>query len=52
MRAHTLKDLVTCLEGIDPELVRGAVAGEKFRELFFANAKDEKIIAYVKTLLA
>ncbi|MGN0990176.1 MAG: hypothetical protein ACI4O4_01845, partial [Candidatus Ventricola sp.] len=23
-----------------------------FRELFFANAKDEKIIAYVKTLLA
>ena len=52
VRAHTLKDLVTCLEGIDPELVRGAVAGEKFSELFFANAKDEKIIAYVKTLLA
>ena len=52
VRAHTLKDLVTCLEGIDPELVRGAVAGEKFQELFFANAKDEKIIAYVKTLLA
>ena len=52
VRAHTLKDLVTCLEGLDPELVRGAVAGEKFSELFFANAKDEKIIAYVKTLLA
>ena len=52
VRAHTLKDLVTCLEGIDPELVRGAVAGEKFQELFFANAKDEKIIAYVRTLLA
>ena len=52
VRAHTLKDLVTCLEGIDPELVHGAVAGEKFSELFFANAKDEKIIAYVKTLLA
>ena len=52
VRAHTLKDLVTCLEGIDADLVRGAVAGEKFQELFFANAKDEKIIAYVKTLLA
>ena len=30
----------------------GAVAGEKFQELFFANAKDEAIIEYLKTLLA
>ena len=52
VRAHTLKDLITCLKGIDQELVRGAVAGEKFKELFFANAKDEAIIAYVKELLA
>ena len=28
----------------------GAVAGEKFEELFFANCKDEKIAEYVKTL--
>ena len=52
VRAHTLKDLITCLKGIDQELVRGAIAGEKFKELFFANAKDEAIIAYVKELLA
>ena len=52
VRAHTLKDLITCLKGIDQELVRGAVAGEKFAELFFAHAKDEAIIAYVKELLA
>jgi len=52
VRAHTLKDLITCLKGIDPELVRGAIAGEKFQQLFFANAKDEAIIAYVKELLA
>ena len=52
VRAHTLKDLITCLKGIDPELVRGAIAGEKFAELFFAHAKDEAIIAYVKELLA
>ena len=51
VRAHTLKDLITCLKGIDQELVRGAIAGEKFKELFFANAKDEAIIAYVKELL-
>ena len=51
VRAHTLKDLITCLQGIDQDLVKGAVAGEKFQELFFANAKDEKIVEYVKTLL-
>ena len=36
---------------LDQDLVKGAVAGEKFSELFFANCKDEKIAAYVKTLL-
>ena len=51
VRAHTLKDLITCLKGIDRELVRGAVAGEHFAELFFAHAKDENIIAYVRELL-
>ena len=51
VRAHTLKDLITCLKGIDQELVRGAVAGEHFAELFFAHAKDEAIIAYVRELL-
>ena len=51
VRAHTLKDLITCLKGIDQELVRGAVAGEHFAELFFAHAKDENIIAYVRELL-
>ena len=52
VRAHNFKDLLTCLRGLDPELVRGAVAGEHFSKLFFANAKDEAIIEYVKTLLA
>ena len=39
------------IQGIDQELVRGAIAGEHFAELFFANAKDEQIIAYVRELL-
>lgn len=53
VRAKTIRPLLECLEAIeDRELVRGAVAGEKFQELFFANAKDEAIIAYVKSLLA
>ena len=32
-------------------LLRGAIAGEHFQELFFANCKDEKIAEYIKNLL-
>ena len=51
VREKTLRPLIDCLKDIDPELVRGAVAGEHFAELFFASCKDEKIAEYVKTLL-
>ena len=51
VRAVTLKqDLVEVLKELDQDLVKGAVAGEKFEELFFANCQDEKISEYVKTL--
>lgn len=48
VRAHTLKDLCTCLDGIDRELVLGAVSGERFDELFFQSCKDAGIEAYVR----
>ena len=51
VRAHNFKDLIACLKGIDQELVRGAIAGEHIAELFFATAKAEQIIAYVRELL-
>ena len=51
VRAKTLRPLLDCLPELDPELVKGAVAGEKFSELFFANCKDDAISAYVKGLL-
>lgn len=46
------QDLVEILKNLDPELVKGAVAGEKFQELFFANCKCDKIAEYVKSVLA
>ncbi|MBE7720796.1 RpiB/LacA/LacB family sugar-phosphate isomerase [Lacrimispora indolis] len=52
VRENNLKDILTCLKGLDQELVKGAVGGEKFGELFFANCKDEAIAEYVKGLLA
>ena len=47
----TQRDLLDILPELDQELVKGAVAGEKFSELFFPNCKCDKIAAYVKTLL-
>lgn len=52
VKAAATKDMVTVLKGIDPKLVKSAIAGEKFEELFFANATDEALISYVKELLA
>ena len=53
VRKVAFKDsLIDILKNLDQDLVKGAVAGEKFQELFFANCKDEKIAEYVKTLLA
>ena len=50
VRLQTLRPLTECLEGIDRELVLGAIAGEKFDELFFANAKDGDVKDYIQKL--
>ncbi len=53
VRAVAFKDsLIDILKNLDQDLVKGAVAGAKFQELFFANCKNEELGAYVKTLLA
>lgn len=51
VRTQTLRPLLECLPLLDQELVKGAVAGEKFSGLFFESCKDEAIAAYVKGLL-
>ena len=47
---HT--DIVYILENLDRELVLGALGGQKFKEYFYANCKDERILECVKKLLA
>ena len=51
VRAVTLRPLTECLDAIDQDLLKGAIAGEKFQELFFANCMDETIAAYIRNLL-
>ena len=46
---HT--DMIYILENLDRELVKGAFAGEKFRELFFANCKCDKIKEAVEKII-
>lgn len=48
----TYRDLCDILKELDQELVKGALGGAHFEELFFANCKDEKIAACVKEILA
>jgi ribose 5-phosphate isomerase RpiB len=50
VREQAFKPLDEILKSLDRELVKGAIAGEKFDELFSASAKDEKRIALVKEL--
>lgn len=53
VRAVAFRDnLVDILKDLDQDLVKGAVAGQKFKDLFFTNCKNDEIAEYVKTLLA
>ena len=51
MRAQTFRPLIDCLKSLDQDLVKGAVAGEQFSQLFFPACKDQALADYVKTLL-
>lgn len=47
----THRNMLDILPELDRDLVRGAFAGEKFSELFFANCKCDKMAALVKELI-
>lgn len=51
VRSKTMRPMLECLKAMDQELVKGAVAGERFEELFFANCKDDAIAEYMRGLL-
>jgi len=47
----THRDILDILPDLDQELLKGAVAGEKFKDLFFANCKCDKMAEYIKTIV-
>ena len=48
---NNFKNLLTCLKGLDQELVASSLKGDQFKELFFVNCRDESIRSYVRELL-
>lgn len=46
---HT--DMVTILKNIDQDLLKGAIAGPKFKEYFYANCKCDEIKAVIKDII-
>lgn len=52
LKAASCKDMLTVLKSVDQDLLKAAVAGERFEELFFANAQDTAIADYVRRVCA
>lgn len=52
LKAASCKDMVSVLKAVDQDLLKSAVAGERFEELFFANAQDTAIADYVRRVRA
>ncbi|HZV83382.1 MAG TPA: hypothetical protein VFF48_00180, partial [Brevundimonas sp.] len=50
LKAVTCHDMLTVLKSVDQDLLKAAVAGERFKEYFFANATDEGIREYIRGL--
>ena len=46
---HT--DLITILKNLDQDLVKGALGGAQFKELFYANCQDDAILECVKSII-
>ncbi|WP_417485678.1 RpiB/LacA/LacB family sugar-phosphate isomerase [Maricaulis sp.] len=52
LKAASCHDMLTVLKTVDQDLLKAAIAGERFQEYFFANCQDEAIADYIRTMLA
>lgn len=51
VKKHSYRDLSEILPELEKELVSGAIAGERFKEYFFADCKCDKIKSLVERLM-
>ena len=51
LKSAATHDMLTVLKSVDQDLLKQTIAGDKFSELFFANATDQAIADYIKSVL-
>ena len=50
VKAVSCRDMLTVLKGVDQDLLKAAIAGERFADYYYANSQDESISAYLRGL--
>jgi ribose 5-phosphate isomerase RpiB len=50
LKEASCHDMLTVLKTVDQDLLRAAIAGERFADYFYANAQDQAIADYLKAL--
>jgi ribose 5-phosphate isomerase RpiB len=50
LKQASCRDMLTVLKTVDQDLLRAAIAGERFAELFYPNAQDQAIADYLRGL--
>jgi ribose 5-phosphate isomerase RpiB len=50
LKAVTCHDMLTVLRNVDQDLLRAAIAGEKFAEYFYPNSQDEAMSDLLRSL--
>lgn len=51
-KAASCKDMLTVLKTVDQSLLKAAVSGDRFRDLFFPNCQDDAIAGHIRSVLA
>jgi ribose 5-phosphate isomerase RpiB len=52
VKAASCRDMLTILKTVDQDLLKAAIAGERFAEYFYANSQDEEMSAYLRSVAA
>ncbi len=50
LKAASCHSMLTVLQTVDQDLLKAAIAGERFAEYFYPNCQDDAIAAYLKGL--
>jgi ribose 5-phosphate isomerase RpiB len=50
LKAASCRGMIDVLKAVDQDLLKAAIAGERFAEYFYANCKDENIANYLRSV--